>query len=858
MSKTESLLSPENENHSVETLLSSPIDEFMAELKTSPQGLSEDEAQRRLSIYGFNELAKKKKHLVIVEYLLSFKNPLAIMLILAGTISAIVGEMTNASLIFIIVVISSLLDFYQEYKAEKAAEMLKEKVATTTAVIRNGSKHDVKLAEIVPGDVVLLSAGSLIPADARVIKTNDLSVDQSALTGESFPVTKTAEPYEKKAGDITEWSNCLFMGTSVVSGSATAVIVKTGSGTEYGQIAQKLTARPPEKEFEKGLRKFGMLISQVALILVVFVFIIIALFKHDLLEALLFSVALAIGLIPELLPMMLSVNLSRGALAMSKKGVIVKKLACIQDFGSMDTLCTDKTGTLTENKIVMRQHLDVEGKNSEQVLLYCGLNSYFETGLKNPMDEAILEHEQLDLTGYVKAGEMPFDFVRKRLSVVVEHNAEHIMVTKGAPEEVFKVCNSYELHGEILELTADAMKQLNKKYDELSSEGFRVLGVSYLLIDKPKQNYSVSDETMMVFVGFATFIDPPKESSKDSVKLLQKAGVELKILTGDNELVTRYICKQLDLQIKGVASGAEIQQIDDDALAKLVEKTNIFVRLSPAQKNRVINVLRKNKHVVGYMGDGINDAPSMKAADVGISVNNAVDVAKESADIILLKQSLGVLYDGVLEGRKVFGNTMKYVMMGTSSSFGNMFSVAGGCIFLPFLPMLPIQILLNNLIYEFSQAATPTDNVDEEYLERPRRWDIGFVKKFMITFGPISSIFDFATYFLMLFVLNASASLFQTAWFIESLCTQTLVIFLIRTRRVPFYKSKPGKILLASSLTAVAVAIIIASTPIGDVFGFVRPPAIFYLVLIGFIGIYLLLVEAVKKLFYQRYANNTL
>ena len=481
-------------NSSVEELLSSSLDEFMISMKTSQLGLTDEEAQTRLSIYGYNELAKRKRRIVIVDFLLHFKSPLVIMLLLSGLISGLVGEITDASLILIIIILSGVLDFYQEFRAEKAAEMLKEKVATTATIVREGSKREVKITEVVPGDVVFLSAGSIVPADARIITAADLSLDQSSLTGESFPVAKTVTPLEKKSGDITEWNNCLFMGTSVVGGSGTAVIVKTGTDTEYGRIVQKLVARQPEKEFERGLRRFGTLIAEAALLLVLLVFAINALFKHDILEALLFSVALAVGLVPELLPMMLSVNLSKGAVAMSKKGVIVKKLASIQDFGSMDTICTDKTGTLTENKMALRLHVDMEGQEAESVLMYCSLNSFFETGLKSPLDEAILEHEHFDFSSYIKVSEIPFDFVRRRLSVIAEHEGQRIIITKGAPEEVFKVCSSYELHGEVSELTSQMRAKLEEKYNDLSREGYRVLGVAYRRMSGRKQNYSISDE----------------------------------------------------------------------------------------------------------------------------------------------------------------------------------------------------------------------------------------------------------------------------------------------------------------------------------------------------------------------------
>jgi Mg2+-importing ATPase len=839
---------------STEELLSLPTEELFARLNTSLSGLSSEEAEERLRIYGYNELAKKKKRTAIVNFLSHFKSPLIIILLIAGLISGFLGEIINVAIIFSIVFVSVVLDFHQESKAEKAAQMLKEKVTTTATVLREGVKQEVKLSEIVPGDIVYLSAGDIVPADARVIAAKDLFLNQSALTGESFPVEKTFTPIKGKDASATEWNNCLFMGTSVVSGTATAVVLKTGSLTEYGKIAKRLVEKEPETEFERGIRGFGFLIMQVTFLLVMFVFFINALYKRDVLESLLFAVALAVGLTPELLPMILTVNLSKGALAMSNKGVIVKRLAAIENFGSMDVLCTDKTGTLTENKIKLVLHVDIEGKDDEKVLLYSFLNSYYQTGLKSPLDEAILGYKDINVKDYQKIDEVPFDFIRRRVSVVVEHEKQRYFIAKGAPEEIVKVC-SYCEHGDtIFDLKDEFRGKIEQKYYDLSSEGFRVLAVSYKKLREEKPVYSVNDESEMVFLGFVAFLDPPKESARESLQLLSKAGVELKILTGDNELVTRKTCKHLGFEIKGVVLGSELDQIHDEALQRVVEETNVFARVTPVQKDRIITALKNNGHVVGFLGDGINDAPSMKTADIGISVDNAVDVAKESADIILLQKSLRVLEEGILEGRKTFGNTMKYVMMGVSSNFGNMFSVAGASLFLPFLPMLPIQILLNNLLYDFSQSAITTDDVDPEYVEKPKKWDISFIRKFMIFLGPISSIFDFLTFFIMLLVFSATEPLFQTAWFLESLCTQTLVIFVIRTRRTPFYRSKPGKLLLLSSLSIVGFALIIPFTPIGDLFHFVRPPTTFFFVLAGLIGAYLVSTEIVKKWFYERYA----
>ena len=845
---------------SADELLSKPIDELIARLGTSKSGLSSEEAAKRLEVYGRNELAKKKKRAAIINFLSRFKSPLVIILMIAGAISAALGSYPSVIVIYTMVFLSVSLAYYQESNASKAAELLREKVATSATVLRDNIKQEIKLQLIVPGDIIFLSAGDLAPADARVIEAKDLFVNQSALTGESFPVEKTSAPIKGKEASITEWTNHFFMGTSIVSGTASAVVVRTGGSTEYGKIAQRLVEKAPETEFEVGIKKFGFLIMQVTILLVLFVFMVNALLHPDaqgILQALLFAVALAVGLTPELLPMIITINLSKGVTAMSKKGVIVKRLSSIETFGSMNVLCTDKTGTLTENQIKLILHIDMEGKDDEKVLQYSYLNSRFQTGLKSPLDEAILKHEEIDITKFQKIDEVPFDFVRRRVSVVVEQERQRFFIAKGAPEEILKVCSYYELDGITSDITEETRKKIEQKYLDLSAEGLRVLGVAYKKLREEKTVYSINDEISMTFLGFVAFLDPPKETAKQSLQLLSKARVELKILTGDNELVTRKVCSELGYEVKGVALGNEIAQMSDETLAAVVEEANVFARVTPAQKDRIINLLKRNGHVVGFMGDGINDAPSLKTSDVGISVNNAVDVAKESADIILLKNDLTVLGEGVLEGRKTFGNTMKYIMMSVSSNFGNMFSAAGGSVFLPFLPMLPIQILLNNLLYDTSQTVMTTDNVDAEYIEKPKRWDISYIRRFMITIGPVSSLFDYATFFTMLFIFNAwdNPSLFQTAWFIESLCSQTLVVLIIRTRRVPFYKSKPSKYLAIMLGAVISFAIIIPYTPIGAFFGFVPPPLAFYLALAGILGAYTLLAETVKRWFYKRYGH---
>ncbi|WXG44406.1 MAG: magnesium-translocating P-type ATPase [Promethearchaeati archaeon SRVP18_Atabeyarchaeia-1] len=842
---------------SAEEFLGLTGEKVLGRLDTSISGLTHDEVSRRIEKFGYNELARRKRRTGAVKFALRFRSPLLVILIFASFLSIYLGDLIDATIILGIVFASAALDTYQESKAVKAADSLKEKVTTTATVVRSGVKEEVKLSEIVPGDVVHLSAGDIVPADARILNEKDLFVDQSALTGESFPVEKIDKPIKAKSRMITDWNNFLFMGTSVTGGTAVAVAVNTGGETEYGRIAKTLVAREPETEFERGLRRFGYLMMEVTFLLVIFVFFMNALLKGRILDSFLFSVALAVGLTPELLPMIVSINLSKGALSMSHRGVIVKRLASIQNLGSMDVLCTDKTGTLTENEISLVLHVNTDGEDDYRVLTYSYLNSYFESWVKNPLDDALLKHaKEVDVTAYRKIDEVPFDFTRRRVSVVVEKAEDQLLITKGAPEDVLKICTKVEVKGKILDLTPELHQKIEKQYSRLSAQGFRVLGVSYKNM-KEEKTCSVGDERDMTLMGMIGFLDPPKHTAKKALRQLAKAGVEVKILTGDNELVTRKVCEELGFKIKGVVTGSEIYELNDDALGRVADRVNIFARVTPAQKDRIMNALKSHGHVVGFLGDGINDAPSLKTADVSISVNNAVDVAKESADIILLNKSLMVLHEGVLEGRKTFGNTMKYIRMGTSSNFGNMFSVAGGSIFLPFLPMTATQILLNNLLYDVSETTIPTDNVDKEYLESPKRLDVAGVRKFMIFLGPISSIFDFLTFFIMLFVFNASQNefLFQTAWFVESISTQTLVIFVIRTRKTPFYRSRPSKALAASSIGIVTFAILLPFTGVGDeLFHFVVLPKAFFVFLAIMIVSYLAIVELVKRLFYKRYA----
>ncbi|MEM2124454.1 MAG: magnesium-translocating P-type ATPase [Methanolinea sp.] len=826
--------------------------EVLARLGTTPAGLPAAEAGERERICGPNDITGVKRRHVVLRFLGHFGNVLVLVLLAAAAVLLFVGDLPSAAITVAIVVASVALDFSQEYRAETAAELLRQKILTHATVLRDGAAREVPLYDVVPGDIVLLSAGDIVPADARVIAARDLFVNESALTGEPFPVEKHAGPVP--AGTpLPSAKNYVFLGTSVVSGTATAVVARTGLSTEFGRIARTLVERPPETEFERGLAAFSLLMSRFIFLLVLFVFAVNALFRHDTLGSFLFAVALAVGMPPELLPMILSLNLSKGAIAMAAKKVIVRHSAAIQNLGSMDVLCTDKTGTLTENRIALVEYLGPDGEPCDEVLSFAFLNSAFSTGVKNPLDEAIVSFRPMDTGPFRKVDEIPFDFARRRVSVLAGKGDERVLVTKGAPEAILSICSSIARGGVTRPITDGDRASINALYARKSGEGFRTLAVCRKDLPPGRNAASRDDERDMTFLGLVTFLDPPRATAGESVRALAGAGIGLKILTGDNELVAGRIAALIGLPMEGVLTGEEIAHMDDEALARAAEKTTLFCRVTPVQKTRIVGVLRKNGHVVGFMGDGINDASAIREADVGISVREAVDIARESADIVLLENDLRVLHDGVLEGRKTFGNTLKYILMGTSSNFGNMVSVAGASLFLPFLPMLPIQILLNNLLYDISESTIPTDRVDEEYVRRPKRWDIGFIRRFILVFGPISSLFDFLTFAILLSVFSAGESFFQTAWFVESLCTQTLIIFVIRTERVPFFRSRPSAFLLASTLSAVAAACILPFSPAAGLFGFVQPPPAFYPVLAALVGAYLLLAEVAKEWFYGKY-----
>ncbi len=820
---------------------------------TSQKGLTDEEAKKRLSEYGFNEPAKKKKRTILFQILSKFLSPLVIVLLVIGVFSLFFGEKVSAILVMLMALISVLLSFVQEYRAGREAEKLSEMVRSTATVYRNGKAREIKIKEIVPGDIVDLFAGDMIPADLRIIFCKDLFVNQASLTGESFPVEKSSNLIESKSSSPAALTNIAFMGSSVVSGTGLGVVIKSGLATQFGELSRKLATIPIETGFDRGVRSFTWLMIRSMLVLVAVIFAINALSKGNPIQAFLFSLAVAVGLTPEMLPMLVAINLSKGALAMSKKEVIVKRLNSIQNFGAMDILCTDKTGTLTLDKIILEKHCDVVRNDDEDVLRLAYINSFYQTGLKNILDRAILRHEKLLVKEHKKVDEIPFDFSRKIMSVIIEMNGKHKLIAKGAPEEIFKRCTKYELDGEILDMEQLILTDLKEEHDRLSMEGFRVLALAYKDIEDKKEKYTKEDEENLVLKGYIAFLDPPKPTARKTIEVLKNLGIEFKVLTGDNELVTKKICSEVSIDVKELVTGEQVEKLDDKQLQELVKTASVFARLLPLQKERIIRALHKNKHIVGYLGDGINDAPALKAADVGISVNNAVDIAKESADIILLKKSLMVLADGVTEGRKTFGNILKYIKMGSSSNFGNMFSMTGASLFLPFLPMLPIQILLNNFLYDLSQVSIPSDEVDKEYLLKSRPWNVRYIKKFMLFIGPISSIFDFVTFGVLLFIFHASVALFRTAWFLESLCTQTLVIHIIRTGKLPFLESKPSQFLMFTSIYIVTIGLFIPFTPLGKYFGFVQPPPAYFVALVLIVAVYLLMVQFAKRWFIKKY-----
>ncbi|HUA34090.1 MAG TPA: magnesium-translocating P-type ATPase, partial [Candidatus Binataceae bacterium] len=821
--------------------------ELFERLGTSEKGLSTETANQRLAEVGPNDPAPVTHGGPLREFLRFVRNPLVLILLAAAGISAVLGQATDALLIASIIVVSTVLNFFQAYRSQRAVERLREQVAPTATVLRDGKWQERPRREVVPGDIVRLAAGDLVPADARLVSCRDLHLQQAALTGESAPAEKFAT---QDPATLDLQSPCMvFLGTSVVSGTANAVIVKTGAETAFGDIAQRLAQRAPETEFDRGTRRFGILIMETVFFLVLFILLVNLSMHRNPLESLLFAVALAVGLTPEFLPMITTVTLSMGAVRMAREKVIVKHLDAIENFGSIDVLCSDKTGTLTAGAITFDRSLGCFGAENSQVVKLAVINSAFETGIRSPLDDAIIASAGNDTAGYTKTDEVPFDFERRRLSIVVAQDGRFMMITKGAPESVLAVSSAFSEDGEH-PLDAAARARCVETFQKLSADGLRVLAVGHRLLDRG-EGVRAADESDLVLDGFLTFRDPPRADVKETLAALRRDGVQVKILTGDNELVTRRICTEVGLDGGRIMLGDEMDRLGDSALAATAEKIHVFARVSPGQKNRVINALKARSHVVGFLGDGINDAPSLHAADVGISVSGAVDVAKDAADIILLEPGLGVLHRGIIEGRKAFGNLLKYLLMGTSSNFGNMFSMAGASLFLPFLPMLPTQILLNNFLYDLAQVTIPTDNVDPAYIRKPQRWDISIIRNFMIFIGPISSIYDFITFYMMLRVFQANETMFHTGWFVESLATQTLVLFVIRTTGNP-WRNRPSLPLTITTLVVVAFGIVLPYLPLAHDLGFVPLPLAFYAFLAAATLTYLALVQLVKGFLLQR------
>ena len=827
--------------------------ELLQQLQTTSKGLTQAEAEKRLTKYGSNLLKPKKRSDTLTLLLTQFKSPLILILIFAGALSLYLdvsaGALpTNAIIIITIILISSLLGFWQERGAANAVEKLLAIVQTKATVFRDGTQKEISVEEIVPGDVIILNAGDLIPGDAIIVESKDLFVNEASLTGETFPAEKNAGVLPQITS-LSQRTNSLFMGTNVVSGSAQAIVVGTGVQTEFGKVSERLKLRPPETEFEHGVRHFGYLLMEVTLVLVVATLAINVYFARSVLDSLLFSLALAVGLTPQLLPAIISINLAHGAKIMATQKVIVKRLASIENFGSMNVLCSDKTGTLTEGIIKIQSVLDFNGNPSPKAQLYAYLNASYQTGFTNPIDDAICS-AQVDASGYTKLDEVPYDFIRKRLSILVSKDNKNLMVTKGALQNVLDACISVETSEATVVPITGVQNQISQRFEELSSKGFRVLGIAYKDIGTDRL-ITKNSEAGMTFLGFLVLFDPAKPNIAETISDLKRLGISLKIVTGDNRLVAASISQQVGFSNPKILAGPDLRILSDEALLRLVNDINVFAEVEPNQKERIILALKKAGNVVGYMGDGINDASALHAADVGLSVDSAVDVAKESADIVLLEKDLGVLANGVKEGRKTFANTLKYVFMATSANFGNMFSMAGASLFLSFLPLLPSQILLTNLMTDFPETTIGTDNVDSEMVEQPRRWNVKFIRNFMIVFGILSSVFDYIAFGVLIFVLKTPRDLFRTGWFIESVLSASLIVLVIRSRG-PFFKSFPGKFLLLTTVVVVIATLILPFTPIGKLFGFAQPPFLVLALMAIIVVFYILAGEVVKGIFYKR------
>ena len=858
--------------------------DLLSFLASTETGLTASEVKERLSFYGLNEVAHEKAPRWYVQFIQAFFNPFIAVLIILVIISLITdvviqkageGDYKTVIVIGTMVMLSVLLRFIQEFRSNQAAEKLKSMVKTTATVLRkNEEKTEIDIRKLVPGDVIQLSAGDMIPADIRVIHSKDLFVSQAMLTGEALPVEKIETVNEKaKKQSPLEFNNTCFMGTNVVSGTALAVVVNTGSNTYFGSLSKSLVGKRAETSFDKGVNSVSWLLIRFMLVMVPLVFLINGLTKHDWLEALLFGISIAVGLTPEMLPMIVTANLAKGAVSMSKRKVVVKRLNAIQNIGAMDVLCTDKTGTLTMDKIVLERHLNVYGFEDNEVMKWAYLNSFHQTGLKNLLDLAVLEHVDLHACikegeSYEKVDEIPFDFQRRRMSVILEEkNHKHLLICKGAVEEMLDLCSHAFDPGEDdqLQINSDAIVPMDKKMRDtilstsrkLNEEGLRVLLVAIKEYDERPLTYSVADESKMIMTGFIGFLDPAKPSAKPAIEALYKLGINIKVLTGDNEVVTRKICKDVGIPVNNILLGKDLENLTDDELIDRIDEISILAKLSPVQKSRVVKVLQAKGHTVGFMGDGINDAAALRDADVGISVDTAVDIAKESADIILLEKDLMVLRKGVIYGRRTFGNIIKYIKMTASSNFGNMFSMLGASALLPFLPMLPIQILVNNLLYDISQISIPWDIMDEDFIEKPQKWNARGISRFMLFIGPISSIFDYATFGLMWFVFKASSpahqSLFQSGWFIEGLLSQTLIVHMIRTRKIPFIQSWAAAPVVALTSVIMVIGIALPFSPLAPALKLVALPLGYFPWLFGILLTYCLLTQLIKNWFINKF-----
>ncbi len=834
---------------------SMPVTQVLDQLDSTPQGLTSTQATTALTRFGPNKLQPPKRWNGLRLLLQQFASPITLILIGAAILSLFLGDHTNAIIILLIVIASSILGFWQERGAANAIAKLLAVVQTKATILRDGHEVKVAVAEIVPGDLVLLAAGATIPGDCLLLQATDLFVDEAALTGETYPAEKNSGVLPADTG-LSARTNTLFMGTHVVSGSAQAVVVHTGIATEFGQVSERLQIQPPETEFERGIRHFGYFLMEITLVLVVVIFAVNVYLARPVLDSFLFSLALAVGLTPQLLPAIISINLAHGAKQMAKQKVIVKRLAAIENFGSMNVLCSDKTGTLTEGQVHVEATLDVQGNPSETVARYAYINATYESGYVNPIDEAIRKHQPFDLSAYQRLDEVPYDFLRKRLSILVAHETQNLMITKGALHNVLEVCDQAEGEaGQLVPLETVAAT-IQATFAARSQDGFRTLGLAYRDMGS-ETTISKSSETAMVFLGFVVLADPPKAGITTTIQQLAQLGVALKVITGDNRLVAAHLGQQVGLLDATILTGSDLRAMSSAALTKQVSSINIFAEIEPNQKEQIILALKKAGHVVGYMGDGINDASALHAADVGISVESAVDVAREAADIVLLEHDLSVLIEGVKQGRVTFANTLKYIFMATSANFGNMFSMAGASLILSFLPLLPTQILLTNLLTDFPETAIATDNVDPTAITQPRRWNLRFIRNFMLTFGLVSSIFDYLTFGVLLLLLHASPQEFRTGWFVESVISASLIVLVIRTNG-PFYKSKPGKSLLIATLIIDALTLILPYTPLAGLLGFSPIPALFMIILATILVLYILTAELAKHFFYWQVQRSSL